>query len=240
MLPSGLPCSSNVGARPGRHHGAPTKLPREGGAGLWRALKGVLLAVVLFFAAGAGARAGEAIELTAAALQPSPSEADTWLLAADFELSLSAELEEAVNRGLPLYFVAEFELSRPRWWWWDERVSTASRTWRLSYHALSRQYRVALGAYVQRFATLSEALAVFTRIRGWAVIDRERLRSIWPLLDRERLRANESYVAALRLRLDTAQLPKPLQMNALTSREWNPASEWTRFPFTPETAKNAP
>jgi len=190
--------------------------------------------------APAGWAANDAIELTAVALRPAPSEADAWVLSADFELTLGPELEEAVNRGLPLYFVAEFELSRPRWWWWDERVSQSNRTWRLSYHALTRQYRVGLGAYVQRFATLPEALAAITRIRGWTVIDRERLRSVWPLLDRERLRANEQYMAALRLRLDTTQLPKPLQMNALTSRDWNPAAEWTRFPFTPETAKSAP
>ena len=208
---------------------------------VFRRLFALLLSSVLLLGlVPAGWASSDAIELTAVALRPSSSEPDAWAVSADFDLSLGPELEEAVNRGLPLYFVAEFELSRPRWWWWDERVGQASRTWRLSYHALTRQYRVGLGAYVQRFATLPEALAAITRIRGWTVIDRERLRSLWPLLDRERLRPNEQYQAALRLRLDTTQLPKPLQMNALTSRDWNPAAEWTRFPFTPETAKNAP
>jgi hypothetical protein len=208
---------------------------------VFRRLFALLLSIGLLLGlAPAGWASTDAIEVTAVALRPSPSEPDAWAVSADFDLALGPELEEAVNRGLPLYFVAEFELSRSRWWWWDERVSQASRTWRLSYHALTRQYRVGLGAYVQRFATLPEALAAITRIRGWTVIDRERLRSLWPLLDRERLRPNEQYQAALRLRLDTTQLPKPLQMNALTSRDWNPAAEWTRFPFTPEIAKNAP
>ena len=172
--------------------------------------------------------AAEAIELTSVSLQPAPTGNETWLLSADFDLDLGPALEEAVSRGLPLYFVADFELTRPRWWWWDDKVVTASRTWRLSYHALTRQYRLALGGYVQRFSSLAEALAAIARVRGW------------PVLERERLRPGGQYVASVRLRLDTAQLPKPLQMNAMTGRDWNPSAEWTRFPFTPETAKSAP
>jgi len=191
-----------------------------------------LLALGLFFgvlgASIAPAQAAtDAFELTAVALKASPTEPDRWVLSADFEIGLGPALEEAVNRGLPLYFVAEFELMRPRWWWWDERVRAASRTWRLSYHALTRQYRVALGSYVQRFSTLGEALESITRIRGW------------PVIDHEKLRPGEVYTVAVRLRLDSAQLPKPLQMSAITSRDWNPTAEWTRFPFTPEIAKSA-
>ena len=42
------------------------------------------------------------------------------------------------------------------------------------------------------------------------------------------------------MRLDTAQLPKPFQVNALTNREWTLSSEWKRFRFNPETTKSAP
>ena len=41
------------------------------------------------------------------------------------------------------------------------------------------------------------------------------------------------YEGAVRLRLDVNQLPKPFHVNALASREWQLASDWRRFPFTP-------
>ena len=44
---------------------------------------------------------------------------------------------------------------------------------------------------------------------------------------------NARYDAAVRLRLDVNQLPKPFQVNALASREWQLASDWRRFAFTP-------
>ena len=39
----------------------------------------------------------------------------------EFDITFSPRLEEAVNRGVPLYFVVEFELARPRWYWFDEK-----------------------------------------------------------------------------------------------------------------------
>ena len=41
------------------------------------------------------------------------------------------------------------------------------------------------------------------------------------------------YEAAVREKLDVNQLPKPFQVNALASRDWQLASEWHRFSFTP-------
>jgi len=47
------------------------------------------------------------------------------------------------------------------------------------------------------------------------------------------LKKDSTYTAALRLRLDTTQLPKPFQINALGSREWNIGSDWYRWTVTP-------
>lgn len=145
---------------------------------------------------------------------------DGYQVNADFGLELSSTLEEMVNRGVPLYFVAEFELGHPRWYWLDETLVTKSRTWRLSYHALTRQYRLSSGALYQNFTTLADALRVLSRLRGWTVAEKGVLKS------------GSTYQAALRLRLDVQQLPKPFQLTALTSREWNFGSDWQRWSFT--------
>jgi hypothetical protein len=167
----------------------------------------------------------DGIEVRAARLEPA---AEGWQLAADFGLTLPARLEEAVNRGVMLHFVVEFELIRPRWYWFDESVASATLTYRLSYHALTRQYRLALSGIAQSFPELSDALGVMSRVRGWRV------------LEPDQVRPGAQYEAQVRLRLDTAQLPKPFQVNALTNREWTLSSEWKRFRFNPETTKSAP
>jgi hypothetical protein len=145
---------------------------------------------------------------------------DALVVRADFELDLTQRLEEALSHGVALYFVVEFELVRPRWYWFDEKTTTEKLTLRLFYHTLSRQYRVSRGALYQNFGTLAEALRTVGTIRDWAVVERERLKP------------EESYVALLRMRLDTTQLPKPLQVSAFASREWALASDWTRVAFT--------
>ena len=145
---------------------------------------------------------------------------DVLMVRADFGFELTQRLEEALNHGVPLYFVVEFELARPRWYWFDEKAASEKLTLRLVYHPLSRQYRVSRGALYQNFPTLGEALRTLATVRDWAVVERERLKP------------EEDYVAMLRMRLDTAQLPKPFQVSALTSREWTLASDWTRVTFT--------
>jgi len=140
---------------------------------------------------------------------------DGYVLSADFRLELTPRLEEAVTKGVVLYFVAEFELTRERWYWLDEKLSTRSLTYRLSYHALTRQYRLSTGGLHQSFATLSEAVQVLARLRNWLVIERG-----------DKVKPGETYDAALRLRLDVNQLPRPFQITALGNKDWNLASDW--------------
>jgi hypothetical protein len=172
------------------------------------------------------ARSADTIDVLRVGIEPS-ADGEAWLLSADFALSLSPALEDAVNKGVPLYFLVEFELLRSRWYWWDDRTALATQTHRLSYHALTRQYRVLLNGVPSAYTTLSEALEAMSRLRGWRV------------MPRDRVRAGTAYEGWLRLRLDTNQLPKPFQITALTDRDWNPQSEWKRFAFTPQTPRNA-
>lgn len=140
---------------------------------------------------------------------------DGYVLAADFKLELNPRLEEAVARGVVLYFVADFELSRGRWYWFDEKVISRSQTFRLSYHALTRQYRLSTGGLHQSFASLDDAMRVLSRLRNWQVIEAS-----------DKPRPGETYDAALRLRLDVTQLPRPFQITALGNKDWNLSSDW--------------
>ncbi|WP_217808724.1 DUF4390 domain-containing protein [Derxia lacustris] len=151
---------------------------------------------------------------------------DGWVLQSEHDVELTPVLVEAVQRGLALWFITELEVTRRRWYWLDQTVVSAQLASRLSYNAMTRQYRLGVGAAAPghgaltlRFDTLEEALRTLGRVRDWR------------LGDASLLRHGERYSAALRLRLDQGQLPKPFQLNAITGRDWHIASEWTRFDF---------
>jgi hypothetical protein len=142
---------------------------------------------------------------------------DGLVLSADFSFDLTPRLAEVVANGVPIYFVVEFELTRRRVFWFDERTATRRLQVRLSYHPLSRQYRLSTGLLQQNFPSLEEALNVLKRVRNWLVVDRTMALS------------GHDYDGAVRMRLDTAMLPKPFQLSALTSRELQLESPWRRF-----------
>jgi hypothetical protein len=174
-----------------------------------------LLAMVL--AAATLARA-DAIGVKSAELRV---DEDAIVLNAEFDLTLNPTLEEALQKGVPLYFELEFELVRPRRYWFDEKVLTLTAEHRVSYNALTRQYRVASGLLAQPFESLSEVERFLSRITSR------------PIARTEDLVKGARYEAAIRLRLDVNQLPKPFQLTALASREWSLQSEWHRWSFTP-------
>lgn len=153
---------------------------------------------------------------------------DGIALSADFTFDLNARLAEVVTNGVPLYFVVEFELTRPRWYWLDEKAAAKRIQVRLSYHPLTRHYRLSTGVLQQTYPTLEEALNVLRRVRNWQVVDRGA--SL----------ADANYEAAVRMRLDVQLLPKPFQLSAITSRELNLESPWKRFVFRPPPASALP
>lgn len=146
---------------------------------------------------------------------------DGYRLDAAFDIRMPAGLLEAVNRGVPVHFVVEFELSRSRWYWFDERPVKLAQSYTLAYLPLLKQYRLSSGSASQNFARLDDALRSLARVRAW------------PVADRGALDPGVAYTAALRLRLDTSRLPKPLQMSAVASQDWNLASDWYRWSVDP-------
>ncbi|HUN92113.1 MAG TPA: DUF4390 domain-containing protein [Burkholderiaceae bacterium] len=191
-----------------------------------RAAAGLLaLFAASWLIAGAPARAEERIAVAGAALEAERGADPGVFLNAQFEFTLPPALADAVTRGVAVYFVVDFELSRHRWYWVDQRLAEESLGYRLSYSPLTRQYRLARGALAQPFDTLDEALATIRRVGHWKV------------LDADVLRPDQRYDARVRLRLDTSLLPKPFQVNALTNRDWSLTSEWFAVPVTDDLAR---
>ena len=186
---------------------------RQGGVARWARRLGVALAAFLSLAAFA-----DTIVVRSAELH---TEEDGYYLNADFELSLNPTLDEALQKGVPLYFLLEFEVLRPRWYWLDEKVLTATTQYRVSYNALTRQYRAANGLLGVTFESVEELQRFLSRVTSREVARRDQLAK------------GVRYEAAVRLRLDVNQLPKPFQMSALASREWTLQSDWYRWSFAP-------
>ena len=166
---------------------------------------------------------------------------DGFQLAASFDIRLTLLLEQALTHGITLNFVSEFNLTRSRWYWFNETASKTEETTKLSYSALTRQYRIKRGNLFQNFASLDDALRalgnqssnlipveLFNKNNGY----------IASLLSN-----NSNYTAYARMRLDVSQLPKPLQVNALTSDEWKLDSEgysWMLVPAEIAQARKVP
>jgi hypothetical protein len=192
--------------------------PRQGGR---LRLQGARVMCALLFAAAAllaSSVCADTIEVKSAELR---AEEDAYYLNAEFEFALNPTLEEALQRGVPLYFLLEFELSRARWYWIDEKVVTATTQYRVAYNALTRQYRASSGLLGQTFSSVDELERFLSRVTSREVARRDQLVN------------GVRYEAAVRLRLDVNQLPKPFQVSALASREWTLQSEWYRWSVTP-------
>ena len=173
----------------------------------------LFLAAILFcFSAQA-----EGIHVKSAKFSPN----DDYRLNAYFEIRLNPTLEEALKKGVPLSFLTEFELTRVRWYWFDEKIADASWHTKLSYNALTQQYRLTSGTLYQNFDSLSEAVSVLGSLLHRQVIDVNALRK------------GAKYVGRVRMSLDVSLLPKPFQIDAMASNEWNLGSDWFQWDFVP-------
>ena len=183
-----------------------------------RSLSWLVVLLAFFLGAAATPARAEGIEVKQAALVAAE---DGTFLEAQFEITLTPILEDALNKGVPLYFSLEFLLTRPRWYWLNEKLANARQLYRLSYNALTRQYRVGVGTLYENFASLSEALTFMSRVRMRDIVEAGALAK------------GENYVAEVRMRLDISQLPRPFQVSAVGSRDWSVSSDWHRWTVTP-------
>jgi hypothetical protein len=122
------------------------------------------------------------------------------------KFELSAAVEDALQKGVPLVFVAEAKVRGTRWYWRDKRINTATRSWRLSYQPLTRKYRVSFGGLAQSFETLTDALSNLNSSAHWKLADTSQLGS-------------GTYIE-FSYELDTTQLPRPMQMGIAGQTDW--------------------
>lgn len=224
MTVSSMPCSARQTDLLHLPHYAPaTHLPHRSGSVGW-AQSFLRLCALLLLCSVATLRTAQAAEIEIRNAQVSVVE-EGYAVAADFVFDLPPRLEEAIARGVVLYFVVDFELSRPRWYWLDETALRRNQTFRLSYHALTRQYRLASGALHQSFTSLDEAKRVLSRLRHWVVLEKGSSGTFF--------KPGENYLFGLRMRLDTSQLPRPFQLTALSSRDWSLSSDWLHWQGVP-------
>jgi hypothetical protein len=123
-------------------------------------------------------------------------------------VTLPRTVEEALTRGVPVYFVAEATLFRSRWYWRDDRIARVSRSWRVAFQPLTGSWRVGLGGISQTHATLADALAAATSSAGWK------------LVDLAQIEGDKGHYIEFEFKLDTAQLPGPMQFGLSTAGEW--------------------
>jgi hypothetical protein len=157
---------------------------------------------------------------------------DGYQLTANFDIRLSLLIEQALTHGVILNFVSEFSLTRSRWYWLDEVAAKTEQTTKLSYSALTRQYRIKRGTLFQNFDNLDDALRALGN-QSSNPIPAELLNKSDGYFA-SLFKNNSNYTAIARMRLDVSQLPKPLQVNALTSDEWKLDSEGYGWMLTPE------
>jgi Domain of unknown function (DUF4390) len=171
---------------------------------LWRALALLqpLLLVLLVWPATAQAQGVELVTL-----QTSRGEQSLNL---DFvaRVSLPKTVEDALRSGVPIYFVAEARLQRSRWYWRDERIARVQRSWRIAYQPLTGFWRVGLGGLNQNHASLEEAIAAASSSAGWK------------LADLAQLDGEKDLYVEFSYRLDTTQLPGPMQFGLGGQANW--------------------
>jgi hypothetical protein len=145
---------------------------------------------------------------------------DGYALSAEFAIDLGPRVEETITHGVPLYFNLELDVTRPRRYWVDEHVLGYALTYRISYNALTRQYRLSTGSLHRSFDSLQDLLRAMGRIAAL------------PIADKSTFKAGENYRAELRLSLDNSQLPKPFQLDAVISRDWQVAAKVLTWQMT--------
>jgi Domain of unknown function (DUF4390) len=151
-------------------------------------------------------------------------------LNAQLAFDLPAPIEDVLLKGIPLFFVAEAEVRRDRWYWYDKKLAVATRQIRLAYQPLTRRWRLNVsnssgsngsglgGGLPQYFDTLTEALSKVQRI------------SRWRLVELAELDPDVLHTVELSFKLDISQLPRPFQIGLIGQTDWNiSASKSIRF-----------
>lgn len=141
-------------------------------------------------------------------------------LSASLRFNLPGAVEDALLKGIPMFFVSEADVLRDRWYWYDKRVATTTRNVRLAYVPLTRRWRISISSgptghssggvsLNQNFDTLAEALGSVQRVARWKIAEAGDFEP------------DARHNIDFRFRLDLSQLPRPFQIGAVGNNEWN-------------------
>lgn len=163
--------------------------------------------------------AGEGISATRA--EAKLTHAGQLSVSSRFRTDLPDQLKEALKQGVPLHFNLSWQLSAPSMssykFKFDQLLNNDSTIqYKLSFHPLTNRYRVTVGTFSTEYDTLETALRAVGAVANWKVLSKGALSDV----------AAKDTKAEIRLLLTTAKLPKPFQINALTSKNWHLDSGW--------------
>ncbi len=148
------------------------------------------------------------------------SQFEAYFLNADFDLSFNDDLDEAIRKGIPVNFIIEFELKKPRKYWFDEEVAKKTKEILLTYHALSKQFILSESEnHLIAFDNLTQAKNELKRIKNWRIFDKSQIDD------------TDKYSAYLQVKLDQTKLPKQLQADITSNQEWQLASKQFQWTF---------
>ncbi|HQT82243.1 hypothetical protein FERRO_04700 [Ferrovum sp. JA12] len=134
------------------------------------------------------------------------------LINARYSVQLNPTLEQALNRGIPLFFNLSCGIIQTRWYWFNKKIYSSEQERKLTFNPLTRSYRFYLGSVYVTYNSLSEALLAVGQVSNWV------------LGEGNLLKKGEAYQATLQLKLDVSQLPKPFQIDAIANTDWTLSS----------------
>ncbi|MFM2397542.1 MAG: hypothetical protein RLZZ144_792 [Pseudomonadota bacterium] len=194
-----------------------------------------VLMLGLFLAFGGASAEGIVVGRTASELTDKGYQFSTR-----YKISPSPVVENALRHGVVLNFISTIAITRSRAYWLDSEIFHEQQITKLSYNALTKQFRIARGAIFQGFSDLDSALRVLGQ-QAFSPISPELFNVTETYLQKisqgylgNWLKNGVSYIVLVEMKLDTSQLPKPLQVNALAGNEWNLSSEAYRWQFVPQ------
>ena len=152
--------------------------------------------------------------------------ADAVYLSVRLTLAPADVVEDALAKGVPLYFVWQADVMRSRWYWSDKRVAGATRVLRLAFQPLTRRWRMSVSTEVaatssasglqyalhQSFESLDDALSAVGRVVRWKIADGNQIDP------------DAAHRIDASFRLDLSLLPRPFQFGMANQPEWN--VEW--------------
>ena len=150
---------------------------------------------------------------------------DGVYLSAQVQFDLPPLVEEVLDKGIAIFFVAEAEIFRERWYWTDRKVAQATRHMRLAYQPLTRRWRLNVSPVPITNAGFGVSLNQNFDTPGGCARQRPPHRPARGWAMSAEIGDDGTHNVVFRFRLDTSQLPRPFQIGVAGQADWNISAE---------------